>query len=168
MILKFKKKNKGYSLVEMIFYIAIFTMLSIVVINSMITMMKSFKEVSIQREITQGAQIMERISREIKGAKAINSIVNVNGDIKLDTKDDSGNNKLIEFVLTNYNIRLLENSNYIGDLNSHNIKVTALTFTQITTIKGQAIKIVLTISSNHDSKNRNYHFYDTIVLRGNY
>jgi hypothetical protein len=169
MIKKIKTKiNGGDTLVEMLFYIALFALLSIVVINSMITMMKSFKEVTIQREITQGGEIMERISREIGGANKINSVVDVNGDLKLDTKDDVGADKLVEFVLTNSNIRLLENSNYTGDLNSPNIKINTLTFNQINTAKGEAIKVFLTISSKHDSQNRNFNYYDTIVLRGNY
>ncbi len=168
MIKRIKKINSGYTLIEMIFYIALFAMLSAVVISSMVTMMKSFKEVGIQREITQGGEIMERISREIKQANKINSVVDINGDLKLDTKDEVGAYKLVEFVLTNSNIRLLENNNYTGDLNSPNIKVVALSFSQINTTKGQAIKISLTISSKHDSQNRNYDYNNTIVLRGNY
>ncbi len=167
MIFKKIKKNRGYSLIEMLFYIALFAMLTIVIINSMMTMIKSFKEVSIQREITQGAEIIERISREIKQANKINTL-DIANDLKLDTKDSVGSNKIIEFVLLNSNIRFLENSNYTGDLNSPNIKVESLTFTEITATKGQAIRIVLNISSRHDSKNRIYSYYNTAVLRGDY
>ena len=162
------KTNKGYTLIEMLFYIVLFAMLSAVAINSLIVMMRSFKEVGIQREIAQGGEIMERISREIREADKINSVVDVNGDLKLDTKDDAGADKLVEFVLTNSNIRLLENGNYTGDLNSPNVKVGALTFNQINTTKGEALKVFLTISSKKDSQNRSYQYYDTVVLRGNY
>ena len=111
MIIKIIKKNKGYSLVVMLFYIAIFSMLSVVVINSMMTMTKSFKEVTIHREITQGGgEIMERISREIRGAKQISNIVDVNGDLKLDTTDDLGVAKSIEFILTNNNLQIIDGS----------------------------------------------------------
>ena len=335
MINKFKNNNSGYSLIEMLFYISLFAMLTMVIVNSMMTMTKSFKEVSIQREITQGGEIMERISREIRGAKQINTIADVNGDLKLNTTDDVGNAKTIEFLLANNNLQIIDGQvvppaigdsfqggkigyilkpgdpGYIADgitrgfissltdqaigggwwggappcsntnitgadgtalgtgrqntldmaaascynivglvngvningytdwyipsidelnkfypnlttlgllrtlywtsseanagqgriinfnngaqdvfqksngvpyvhairsfsvntstfLNSPNIKVVSLTFNQLATTKGQAIKVVLTISSKHDSQNRTYSFFDTVVLRGNY
>ena len=163
-----KNSNKGFSLVEMIFYIALFALLTIVIVKTLVTMTKSFKEVSVQREITQGGEILERISREIRQANKINTAVDVEGDFRLDSKDESGNYKLVEFVLTNSNIRLLENNNYIGDLNSPNIKVTTLNFYKLATAQGNAVRIFLTISSKHDSKNRSYSYQNTVVLRGNY
>ena len=337
MSLKFWKINEGFSLVETLFYVAIFAILTIVVINSMVTMVKSFKEVSIHREITQGGgEIMERISREIRGSKQINTLADVNGDLKLNTTDDGGNAKTIEFLLANNNLQIIDGQvtplaigdsfqggksayilsagdpGYIADgttrgiisalsdqsvggslwgyspcsttnitgadstalgtgrqntqdmvaascgsitnmingvtingyndwyvpskdelhklflnktilglsggklwssseasasnayiesitygqptsdvcqksnalpnvhairsfaintstfLNSPNVKVVSLTFNQLTVTKGQAIKVVLTISSKHDPLNRTYSFYDTVVLRGNY
>ncbi|MEI8270280.1 MAG: hypothetical protein WCG45_02840 [bacterium] len=167
MIFKKIKKNEGYSLIEMIFYIALFAMLTTVIINSMMTMIRSFKEVSIKREITQGAEIMERISREIKQANKINTI-DTPGGVKLDSKDESGTYKLVEFALTDKNIRILENSNFIGNLNSPNIEVDTLTFNKITTIKGEAIRVLLTVSSKHDYKNRSFNYQNTVVLRGDY
>lgn len=167
-MIKIKKTNSGYSLIETIFYIALFAMLSIVVINSIITMTKSFKEVSIYRENTQGGNtIIERISREIRQAYDVNTI-DAQGDLKLYSKDDAGTEKTIEFVKTNSNIRILENDSYVGDLNSSNIEVVSLNFSQINTAKSKAVKVSLTINSNHDIQNRNYDFYDTIVLRGSY
>jgi type II secretory pathway pseudopilin PulG len=333
MFKKIVKINRGNTLIEMLFYISIFGMLSAVVTNSMVVMFKSFKEVTILREITQGAQIMERISREIRQANSINAL-NSSSDLALNTKNTAGNNKIIEFLLTDNNVQIIESdirvlsvgdalqggkvayilksgdAGYVADgktrgiisaltnqstvpvgwgynnpcastniagadgiaigtghqnthdmiaascvngvqlvhgvmingyndwylpskdelnklwinssilgippnyywssserdagsaweygvsgsldymsknnglpyvhavrdfvddnrsyLNSPNIKVTALSFEQITTQKGKAIKVFLTISSNHDIKNRSYHFYDTVVLRGNY
>lgn len=161
-----KKTNSGYALLETIFYIFLFAILSIAVINAMITMTKSFKETAIQSELMQGGNIIERISREVRQAYAINSISANN--LKLNTKDGAGANKTIEFSLSGSDIRLLDNDVFTANLNTSNITVTSLTFTQITTVKGTAVKIFLTIKSNHDSQNRNENFYDTIVLRGDY
>ncbi len=161
------KKNKGDTLVETLFYIALFAVLSIAVINSMITMMKSFKETAIQRELAQGANIMERISREIRGASSV-SFTNSNDIILTET------GKTLEFKMsvgTNY-IQLIDTptsgSPTIANLNPSNVAVSGLTFTQITTAKGVAVKVFLTIYSNHDTSSRTENFYDTIVLRGDY
>ncbi len=108
MIKKVKKLNRGYSLVEMIFYISLFAILSLVIFNLMMTMTKSFKQISIKREITQSGEIMERISREIRGAKKINAVADVNGDLKLDSTDDAGASKSIEFLLQNNNLQIIE------------------------------------------------------------
>ena len=166
MIKKTKKNNLGYSLLETIFYISFFAVFSILVINALITMTRSFKETTIQAELIQGGNIMERISREIRQANGINSIST--SDLKLNTKDDAGVAKTVEFVLSSSNVRLLENDALTGNLNTQNITVANISFTQINTAKGTAVKIFLTIRSNHDLSNRNQDFYDTVVLRGDY
>lgn len=164
--LKIKNLGGGYALLETIFYILLFAILSIAVINAMITMTKSFKETTIQAGLMQGGNIMERISREIRQAYGINLISTSN--LKLNTKDSVGVNKTIEFSLTGSNIRLLDNDVFTANLNISNITVTGLIFTQIATTKGAAVKILLTIKSNYDSQNRNESFYNTVVLRGDY
>jgi len=164
-MIKNKKKN-GYALLELIFYISLFVILSTVVINAMFTMAKSFKETALQAEWMQGGTIMERISREIRQAYDINSISP--SDLKLNTKDIYGSNKIVEFLLSSSNVQLLENNIFIGNLNTPKIVVTGITFTQITTAKGKAVKIILTIKSANDTLGRTQDFYDTIVLRGDY
>ena len=171
----FKQKNrgrkvlseaKGYAILELLFYIALFSILSLVVINAIIIMTRSFRETAIQAELVQSGIIMERMSREIRQAYDISSISANN--LKLNTKDNTGANKTVEFLLASSNVRFLENGILVGNLNTPNIVVTNLTFTQMTTVKGKAVKIVLSFRSSNDSLNRIRDFYDTIVLRGDY
>lgn len=174
MIINFKKQKHswarkttgGYTIVELLFYIALFAILTFAVINSLITMTKAFRETSIQLELSRGSAIMERISREIRKAGDISSISA--NDLILNTKDDAGADKTLEFLLFNSNLELLENSVLTGNLNAPNVTVTAVTFTQITTAKGKAVKILLSIKSNNDVLGRVVDFYDTVVLRGGY
>ena len=161
------KKKSGYALLELLFYVVFFATFSLIVINAMIVMTKSFRETSIQGELAQSGAILERISREIKQAYGIDPASTAD-DLKLNTKNDAGANKTVEFLLSGSNLQLLENSVLIGNLNAPNIIVTGLTFTQITTVKGKAIKIVLSIRSSNDSSARVQYFYDTVVLRGSY
>lgn len=168
-MMKIFKKNKiksGYALLELLFYIAFFAVLSLIVIDAMVVMAGSFKETTLQAELMQGGTIMERMSREIRQAYDINSISA--NDLKLNTKDSSGADKTVEFLLSGSNLQLLENAVFTGNLNTPNISITALTFTQITTAKGKAVKVFFTIKSANDTLGRTQDFYDTIALRGSY
>ncbi len=158
--------KSGYAILELLFYIAFFAVLSLVVINAMIVMAGSFRETAIQTELAQSGFIMERMGREIRGSYDISSISAT--DLKLNAKDDAGANKTVEFLLSGFNLELIENSVLTGNLNTPNIKVTSLTFTQITTTKGKAVKILLTVQSTNDALGRTQNFYDTAVLRGIY
>lgn len=162
----FKKYNKGYTLLETIFYIALFAILTMAVMSSLITMTKGFKETSLQTDLVQSSLMIERISRDIKQANSINSIGTT--DLKLNTKDESGNSKTIRFLLSGSNIQLYENDILIGNLNTPNILVTGLTFTEITTPVAKAVKTVLSVKSTKDMNNRIKNFYSTVVLRGDY
>lgn len=161
-----QKQKSGYAVLELLFYIALFAVLSLVVIDAMVAMARSFRETAIQSELTQGGFIMERITREIRASYGINSI-SVN-DLKLNTKDDAGTNKTVEFLLSGSNVRLLENDIVTGNLNTPQIIATGLDFSEITTTNGKAVKIILTLQSLNDKSNRIINFYDTVVLRGSY
>jgi Tfp pilus assembly protein PilE len=173
-IYKSKNKNKkngpslqaGYALLELLFYLAFFSLLTIIVINALITMVQSFKETEVQTELIRSGSIMERMSREVRGALSI-STLSAN-DLKLNTTDSAGTAKTVEFALSGSNVRLLENGVFTGNLNSPNISVTGLTFTEITTTEGKGVKIVLTVQSLSDKYSRSVDFYDTVVLRGGY
>ena len=161
-----QKTKSGYTLVEMLFYITLFCILAIVVINSLITMTKAFKETSIQSDLVQSSGIMERISREVRQAYGISSIST--SDLKINTTDDANNIKTERFLLSGSDVQFFDNDVLTGNLNTTNIQVTALTFTQITTTAGKAIKIVLSVKSTRDTAGRVENFYDTAVLRGAY
>jgi type II secretory pathway pseudopilin PulG len=156
-------KKNGYTLLETLFYISIFAILSIAVIDSLITMSRSFKETTTQAELMQGGDIMEKISREIRQAQSITSITG-SSDLKITNTDGSQS----EFLLSNENVAFSENNVFVDNLNDSNIEVTSLIFTQVNTIQGEAVKISLSVESKDDLSNRTENFYDTVVLRGQY
>src|SRR3989344_3949407 len=140
---KIRKIKGGYTLVEMLFYIALFSVLSLAIIASLISMTKAFRVTTAQADLVQSSAVMERISREIRQAYEIISI--------------SAND-----------LKLIENNVFTGDLNSSNIQITALSFTEITTPAGKAVKASLSVKSVRDATGRIENFYNTVVLRGDY
>lgn len=165
-MMKINKTNKGYALLELLFYVAFFAVLILLVINAIITMTRSFRETTIQNEWIQNGTSVERISREIRQAYGINSISA--NSLKLNTKDSGGANKIVEFLLSGTDIQFLENDILTGNLNTPNISISDLVFTQINTAKGVAVKVSLSFKSKNDVQNRVQTFYDSIVLRGSY
>lgn len=165
-----KQLNKGLSIVELIFYVAIFTVLLLVVINSMIVMTKSYQETSINTDLTQSSNIMERLSRQIRNGGSISSITATS--LKVAPPDSAfvpPSDANTRFTLSGTNIEVYDGRDtLVGNLNSPNVAVTALSFTQINTAKGTAIKIALTVQSTRYRSVRTESFYDTIVLRGDY
>lgn len=160
--LKIENYKSGYAILELLFYVAFFAILSLVVINAIITMAKSFRETSIQAELVQSGNIMERISREIKQANSINSISATN--LVLNT----GASSTIEFKLIGSDIQFWSAGSNLGNLNSPKIIVTAVTFIEITTAQGKAVKVSVSLRSSNDALARVQDFYDTVVLRGAY
>ncbi len=162
----FSKTKSGFTVLEMLFYISIFVILSLAVINALITMTKAFRENTIQADIISSGAVMERITREIKQADSVSSISS--SLLRLNTTDEAAVAKTVQFSLSGANIVLVENDVTTGNLNSPNTSVSSLVFTQITTAQGIAIKVSLSVTSLRDAQARVYDFYDTVVMRGSY
>ncbi len=160
------KNNQGYALLEAVFYVSLFAIFSIAIINSLAVMTKSFKEAAIYRDLAQGGVIMERISREVKNSKSIAAITGTN--LKINTVDHDGANKTVEFSRSGSALRFLENDVFTDNLNSPNTLISSVSFTQINTNMGTAVKIFVSVSSERDPAGRTADFYDTVVLRGDY
>ncbi len=167
------KNKKGFGLIEIIIYIAIFTAISILVINSFIVILSSFNTTNMNRKLLESSStVMERVSREIRKAKNIDiansTLGSTPGVLQLNTTDGAGNNATIKFIVASQTLNLYRNNNLIGNLLNQDVSITNLVFRRIQTANGEAVKVEMTLrySSGHNTKSEN--FYDTIVLRGGY
>lgn len=167
MIKNTKKLKNGYTLLEVLFYISLFVIFSVLVIDTLMTMTRSFKTTTINSDIVNSSSIMERMSREIRQAYTISNIAS--GDLTVVVYDIVDSLSIpTRFVISNGNLEFYKNNVFVDNLNSTNSTVESLSFNQITTAKGSAVKIVLGVSSNRDPLSHIYYFYDTIVLRSDY
>ncbi len=163
----FKKYNKGYSIIEMLFDITIFTILSLVVINALIVMTKAFRENSIQADIVTSSSIMERITREIKQASSTSNMSTNDLTIMVPNEVDALV-RPVRFLLSHGNVELYDNGVLVGNLNSNDVTVVDLTFGGVVTTIIPAVRINLSVSSVRDPLGMVYDFQNTIVLRGSY
>lgn len=164
-------KKSGFTLVEMIIYIAFFAVLSILAVEAIMVVMKSFYTLRLTQNINQSATTaLERMSREIRNAYDIDtagSTFNVSpGLLALRTKDAGGANTTVEFYVSGGQVGMREGGVDKGSLMAKSTTVTNLVFRQITTTNSKAIKIEMSLHDAHGLLTRDAVFYDTIVLRG--
>jgi Tfp pilus assembly protein PilW len=167
------QKNHGYSLIEIIVYLAIFSVMSIVVIDSFLVVSKSFDATRANRDLLESGQIsMERMSREISQAESISASASTLGTnpgvLSLASTDSSGNPITVEFIVENGSLNLYENGALVGPLTDPNISVDSLVFRRIVTAEGEAVKIEMTLTTLASPVVTHADFYDTIVLQGEY
>lgn len=165
-----KTGNRGYTLIEIIVYIAIFGIVALVVINGIIVSMRTFVAARENRILARtSVDMMERMSREIRAATSIEPLSSTldmsPGTLGVYTIEDE-DTTLIEFDLDNGSLILSEDSAEIGSLSTDNITVTSLVFREITTTQGTAVRIEMTIESSITGKSID--LYNTVGLRGSY
>jgi type II secretory pathway pseudopilin PulG len=165
-------KKNGYTVVELIVYIAIFAVLSVGVINSLVIITKTYVQTSNYRHLlSDGELALERITREIRESTSINngaSSFNISpGILFVNGLTDLGVSKNTSFSVVNDKIQISQNGTPLGYLTSDKTKVTNLTFHLITTAHSNAVKISLSLETTSRTP-MTYNFYTTVVLRGTY
>lgn len=165
------RRQDGFSIVEIVIYLAIFTMVSVLVINSFVTVMSSFSTTRTNRDLLEsGITSMERMSREIRQATNVDlAASNLSGGIlQLNSKDQLGNSIVIKFNKEASLLNLYQDGILSGNLLRQNVSLDSLIFRRISTAESEAIKIEMTIQDTRSKENKTVNFYDTIILRGGY
>lgn len=168
-----KQKQNGYSLVEIIVYLAIFSAISVLVINSFIVVASSFSATRTNRDLLEsGSKSIERMAREIRQATSVdvtNSVLATSpGVLQLNSVDSSGTAVLIKFNVLNGALNMYEGGNLVGNILGQNITASSLIFRRISSANGEAVKIELTLTDSISKDSQTANFYDTIILRGKY
>lgn len=161
--------RRGFSLVEMLIYIAIVSATFVLVINVSLTLSRSYSSLknskSVQNAVSFG---LERIVHEIRNAVSVDtsaSLLNVpQGKLRLIT---SSTGSTVDFYLSSSTIYMNRDGVFQGPLTTSDVSVTRLIFTRLSTTTSQAVKIEMGIQSTSTTV-KNESFYDTVVLRGGY
>ncbi len=164
--------KRGYTLLEAIIYIAILAMLTVTFINLLFTMVKSYTEFRLTRNITASASlVMERIVREIRQATSVDLTSTLGshpGRLLLNTTDGNGAATTRDFYLTLGTLMVKEGSGAAASTTAKSVSVDNLVFRQINTANSSAIKIEMTLTAKRGEVSRTEKFYNTAVLRGSY
>ena len=157
------KKNRGYSLVEMLFYIFILVLLLLVIVGILTSIVKSQRDFKASRDIENAAVVsLERITREIRNASSITSagannlLLNITGG------------PAIEFFASSTVLSIKEGGVYVGPLTPLSVSLTNLMFRPLNSGNSSAVKIEMTLQSGAENFQKSASFYSTAVLRGSY
>jgi len=171
--LKIGNSTKGFSLVEMLFYIAILALSLVAVLQTLLVVMRSYGLLRNAQHIEQDATLsLERMYREIRDANAVTDAGSTfgahPGKLLLATADALGAPRTVEFLLDNGKLSLKENGVVSGLLTSTSTSVSNLVFRKITTPRSTGVKIEMTIETGASASARSEIFYGTAVLRDSY
>jgi hypothetical protein len=168
-----KNKQKGVSVVETVVYVSILALVSLVLVNSLYSLGRSYQSMRRVESIETTAQVaLEKMVRNIRNASSVNIASSqlglVNGSLTINSVDDTGAVTPIRFFLQNGRVRIEENGIDRGPLSPLDANVTELVFHRITTAQSEAVKIEMKVESSRGSEVQTKKFYSTAVLRGSY
>ncbi len=166
--MKQQNYSKGYSLIELVIYIALFVVISIVIVQSLVFVMKTYANARSFRALQQnGELVMERITREVRQSNTVSTASSVfgvtPGTLVVSGLTSGGSAYTDTFSVVNGAVQL-STTGVISTLSTNEVVVNALTFWNITTANSDAIKVRLdltTVKAPIVSKS----FYSTIILR---
>ncbi len=162
--------KKGFSLIEMLVYIALITVIFLFIINMILSFTGSYKDITALRVADRsGMDAMERMTREIRNATSVTPAQSFFGSspgILTIVQTSSGVSTTTKFYLQNEVLRVDVNGVYSGPLTLTRAQVTNLTFNLLTSTSSQAVKIdmILNGTSGNVTKTKAYH--STIILKG--
>lgn len=161
-------KNKAFTLIEMMIYISLMTIISLIMVEALMIVLKSnkssFTEINIRNS---GYGAMEGMLREIYSSESIDEI----SDGVLQMKQNSGAN-IVRFATSSASaLNFYEGSGtpiLLGPLTSKDVLVKNLIFTKIDTGKSLAVRIQMELEAEVNGITKNEWFYSTGILRGSY
>jgi type II secretory pathway pseudopilin PulG len=163
------KKEQGFSLIEMIVYISVITVMFLAIVQTVLSFSQSYRDLVVLRSLDRSAMsILERMTRDIRNSNSINtgsSVFVTNPGILSLTQTLSGNSTTTRFYTDNGVMKIDVNAAYIGPLTMSKTSVTNLVFRQITGTT-TAIKIDLTLQATSGPITRTKPYHTTVILKG--
>lgn len=167
-----KRRQAGYSLVEVIVYVAILGMLSALIISLLLVMLRSFVDFRLVRKLNQSTMVtLDRFSRVVHDAlsvDAVESTLGTNpGRLVLNTTLPDGSPATVEFSLQGTTL-VIVSAGVAASSTASQVAVTNLIFRQLNTPHSQAVRMEATLEASRAGLRRSGTFTTTAILRGSY
>jgi type II secretory pathway pseudopilin PulG len=163
-----KKYNQGFSLIEVLVYLAVTVLISLAGVLTYISLDDVLVRNATERAVNHSAQVaLERIGREIKSAISVNAAMSTfntsPGALTLVYGATTTN-----FAVVGDALVLTVNGVEIGPLTSDSVIVEDFTLNRYVGTTTELIRASLTISGNSKAASTTRTYYTSAVLRGSY
>lgn len=167
------RREVGFTLIEMLVYVAIVTVISVLVVGVLVSLSKSYAQLKITQSINESAtSALNRMLLEIRQAYDVDTVAstfNVHpGQLTLDTTDILGNNTEVSFLVSAGQIRVLENGIDAGVLTRANVQITSLIFEHLINGESEAVRVWMVLKGSIGKVTKEEVFSTAAVLRGSY
>lgn len=165
--------TEGFTLVEMLVYVAMLAILSVLSIQTTLSMTRAFADLRVSRDLNSSATaLFERITRDVRGAydvdEAQSTLGSNPGRLMLSTKDTAGTNTTVEYYVENGLVKIREGGVAQGAIMTTSTSATSFIVREISNVNTDAIKVEATITATRGDITKTRNFYTTVVLRGTY
>lgn len=158
-----QSKKGGYSLLELVVYVALFAVISVVLVRSLLTVMKTYARAQAYRQLqNNGELVMERIIREVRDAESITGGT-YNSSPGAITLTNAQINTTVGFTVADRAV-VVTTEGVPAVLSSENVRVDSLVFRVLTTPYGTGVKTELLLSTS-GNPSVSAAFYSTTLLR---
>lgn len=162
--------QKGFSLVEMIIYVSILSLVMFVVVNTFISFGGTYREVRMHRAIdTSALTSLERMTRDVRGATNIvinqSTLGSTPGVLVLNAVDGAVSTTT-RFYVDDGVLKVDVNSVYSGPLTLTQTSVTSLSFNRLVSTSSEAVKIDMTLQYVYGSTTKTKNYHTTVILKG--
>ena len=163
-------KKFGYTLVEMIVYVAVISLISLVIVNTTLSFSRSYRHLQALRIVDDsGSGAMERMTRDIRAASTIdvaNSTLGSSPGVLTVIATANSISTTTKFYLQNNIAKADVNGSYFGPLTLSTATTTSLVFTKLDSPISHAIKIDMTVVATVGGVTKTKNYHSTIILKG--
>lgn len=164
------KNSRGFTLPEMIVYVALMALLLVGVVDGVNLMLHAYRSAGSGEEVASTAQAaLSRLEYETRRASAVatSSVLGTDpSDLMLSTTDASGSPETLEFSAANRMLYMTVNGDVPAPLLPADVSLESFVATATTTPHAQAV--TFTISMRGGIAPNTTTFRDSAVLRGSY
>ena len=162
--------NAGYTLLEMIIYISILAVITVTLVNMLLTFVTSYRSVGVLRIAEHtGTDAMERIVRDTRSATSIdapNSTLGTSPGVLTLVSTSNGVSTTTKYYVQSGTLKVDVNGAYFGPLSSTNTSITNLVFTQAASATTTLLKIDMTVQGSLGGTVKTKTYHTSVVLGG--
>lgn len=160
--------KKGYTILEIVIYVSILTVIVIMVVESLLSIYRMFTVTQIERKLTLNGDVaMETMIRELRSANGIDASGSVfgaaPGALKLNT---GGSTKT--FALSGQILTEQDGAGPAQNLTNSDVTVASLTFYRSSGTLAEIVKIQLSLQAGSGIYAKTKNFYGSAAIRGIY